>query len=69
MCLLCEPNNTRSMLRLKGGLRVDHLQTSCAIAAPDGNGYVSASDIEDDLVLAANIVAESEEEEGEAIDS
>ena len=39
------------------------------IAAPDGNGYVSASDVEDDLVLAANIVAESEEEEGEAIDS
>ena len=38
------------------------------IAAPDGNGYVSASDVEDDLVLGANIVADSEEEEGEAID-
>jgi len=39
------------------------------IAAPDGNGYVSASDVEDDLVLPANIVADSEEDEGEAIDS
>ena len=39
------------------------------IAAPDGNGYVSASNVEDDLVLAANIVADSEEDEGETIDS
>jgi len=39
------------------------------IAAPDGNRYVSASDVEDDLVLAANIVADLEEDEGEAIDS
>ena len=39
------------------------------IAAPDGNGYVSASDVEDDLVFAANIVADSEEDEGEVIDS
>ena len=39
------------------------------IAAPDGNGYVCASDVEDDLVLAANIVGDSEDEEGEAIDS
>ena len=39
------------------------------IAAPDGNGYVSASDVEDDLVLAANTVADSEENEGETIDS
>ena len=83
MYLQCRPNNTRSMLRLKGGLRVDHLLTSCAtaarewdcpstrsfIAAPDGNGYVSASDVEDDLVLAANIVADLEEDEGQAIDS
>ena len=34
------------------------------IAAPDGNGYVSASDIENDLVLAANIVVDFEEDEG-----
>ena len=39
------------------------------IAAPVGNGYVSASDVEDDLVLAANIFADLEEDEGEAIDS
>ena len=39
------------------------------IAAPNGNGYVSASDGEDDLVLATNIVADAEEDEGEAIDS
>ena len=37
------------------------------IAAPVGNGYVSASDVEDGLVLAANIVSDSEEDE--AIDS
>ena len=44
--------------------------SACAfITAPDGNGYVSASDVEDDLVLAANIIADSEEDEGEAIDS
>ena len=43
--------------------------TYAFIAAPDGNGYVSTSDIEDDLVLAANIVADSEDDEGEAIDS
>jgi hypothetical protein len=39
------------------------------IAAPDGNGYVSASDVEDDLALAANIVADLEDDESEAIDS
>jgi hypothetical protein len=39
------------------------------IAAPDGNGYVSASDVEDDLTLAANIVAYSEDDESETIDS
>ena len=37
------------------------------IAAPDGNGYVSTSDVEDDLVLAANIVADLEKDEGEEI--
>ena len=42
--------------------------TRAFIAAPDGNEYVSASDVEDDLVLAANIIADSEEDEGEAID-
>ena len=35
--------------------------TQAFIAAPDGNGYVSASDVEDDLVLAANIVADLED--------
>jgi len=35
--------------------------TRAFIAAPDGNGYVSASDVEDDLVLAANIVADLED--------
>ena len=44
--------------------------SACAfIAAPDGNGYVSASDVEDDLVLAANVVADLEDDEGEEIDS
>ena len=33
------------------------------IAAPDGDGYVSASDVEDDLVLATNMAAGSGEEE------
>ena len=42
--------------------------TRAFIAAPDGNGYVSASDVDDELVLAANFVADSEDE-GEAIDS
>jgi len=43
--------------------------TRAFIAAPDGNGYVSASDVEDELVLAANLVVDSEDDEGEAIDS
>ena len=38
------------------------------IAIEDG-GYVSASDVEDDLALAANHAAGSEDSEGEAIDS
>ena len=42
--------------------------TRAFIAAPDGNGYVSASDVEDELVLAANFIADSEDE-SEAIDS
>ena len=42
--------------------------TRAFIAAPEGNGYISASDVEDELVLAANFVADSEDE-GEAIDS
>ena len=33
------------------------------IASPDGNGYISASDVEDDLVLAANATADSDDEE------
>ena len=33
------------------------------IASPDGNGYISASDVEDDLVLAANATANSDDEE------
>ena len=57
--------------RCKG---MGHVMKDCPsarafIAAPDGNGYVSASDVVDDLVLAANIVADLEEDEGEAIDS
>ena len=57
--------------RCKG---MGHVMKDCPsarafITAPDGNGYVSASDVEDDLVLAANIVSDSEEDEGEAIDS
>ena len=42
--------------------------TRAFIAAPDGNGYVSASDVEDELVLAANFVADSDNE-GDTIDS
>ena len=42
--------------------------TRSFIATPDGNGYISASDVENELVLAANFVADSEDE-GEAIDS
>lgn len=35
----------------------------CAfIVAPDGDGYVSASDVEDDLALAANFATRSEGE-------
>ena len=52
-----------------GHVMQDCPSTRAFIAAPDGNGYVSASDVEDDLVLAANIVADSEEDDGEAIDS
>ncbi|XP_039776987.1 uncharacterized protein LOC120644425 isoform X2 [Panicum virgatum] len=43
--------------------------TRTFIAAPDGNGYVSTSDVEDDLVIAANSVVDSEDDKGEAIDS
>ena len=43
-----------------GHIMKDCSSTRAFIAAPDGNGYVSASDVEDDLVLTANIVANSE---------
>jgi hypothetical protein len=40
------------------------------IAAPDGNGYISASDEEDSLALATNIVVDSLiEQEVDTIDS
>jgi hypothetical protein len=52
-----------------GHIMKDCSSTRAFIAAPDGSGYVSASDVEDDLVLAANIVADSEDDEGEAVDS
>ena len=41
------------------------------IAAPDGNGYISASDEEEDsLALATNLVADSSiEQEEDTIDS
>ena len=52
-----------------GHVMKDCPSTRAFIAAPDGNGYVSASDVEDDLVLAANIIADSEDDEGDAIDS
>jgi len=54
-----------------GHVMKDCPSTRALIAAPDGNGYVSASDVEDDLVPAANVVADSEDDEGEgeAIDS
>jgi hypothetical protein len=40
------------------------------IAAPDGNGYISASDEEDSLALATNLVANSSiEQEVDTIDS
>ena len=39
------------------------------IAAPDGDGYVSASDVEEDLALAANITIDSEENKVHTIDS
>ena len=51
-----------------GHVMKDCPSTRAFIAAPDGNGYVSASDVGDELVLAANFVADSEDE-GEAIDS
>ena len=41
----------------------------CAFIATEDGGYVSASDVEDDLALAANHAADSEDSEGEAIDS
>jgi hypothetical protein len=54
--------------RCKG---MGHVMKDCPslrafIAAPDGDRYVSASDVEDDLVVSANYVAGSEED---AIDS
>ena len=51
-----------------GHVMKDCPSTRAFIAAPDGNGYIIASDVEDELVLAANFVADSEDE-GEAIDS
>ncbi|RLN31243.1 putative retrotransposon protein [Panicum miliaceum] len=76
MCLLCRPKRTRNRLLLKRVLRVDighvmkdYPSNRAYIAAPDGNGYVSVSDVEDELILAANIVADSEDEESETIDS
>jgi hypothetical protein len=55
--------------RCKG---MGHIMKDCPsrrafIAAPDGNGYVSASDVEDNLALAANIIADSEDNQSEAI--
>ena len=51
-----------------GHVMKDCPSTRALIAAPDGNGYISASDVEDELALAANFVTDSEDE-GEAIDS
>ena len=51
-----------------GHVMKDCPSTRAFIAAPDGNRYVSVSDVEDELVLGANFVADSEDE-GEAIDS
>ena len=40
------------------------------LVSVDGTGYVSASDVEDELALAANIIADEEKKEDEvAIDS
>ena len=57
--------------RCKG---MGHVMKDCPslrafIAAPDGDGYVSASDVEDDLVVAPNYAVGSEEKEVDAIDS
>ena len=41
----------------------------CAFTATEDGGYVSDSDVVDDLALAANHAADSEDSEGEAIDS
>jgi hypothetical protein len=49
-----------------GHVLMDWLSRRVFIATNDG-GYVSASDVEDDLALTANHVADSESEE-EAID-
>jgi hypothetical protein len=45
----------------------DCLSHRANIATNDG-GYISASDVEDDLALATNLVANSKEDEGEALD-
>ena len=47
-----------------GHVMKDCLSVRAFMAAPDGNGYVSASDIENDLVLAVNTVVDFEEDEG-----
>ena len=52
-----------------GHVMKDCPSTRAFVVAPDGNGYVSASDVEDDdLALATNVVADSEDE-SDAIDS
>jgi hypothetical protein len=50
-----------------GHVMKDCLSHRANIATNDG-GYISASDVEDDLALATNLVANSKEDEGEALD-
>ena len=52
-----------------GHVMKDCPSTCAFIIAPDDNGYVSADDVEDDLVVAANYAAGSEENAVDAIDS
>jgi len=50
-----------------GHVMMDCRSTRAFFAAPNSNGYVSASDVEDDLVLAGNIITDSKDDEGESV--
>jgi hypothetical protein len=52
-----------------GHISKDCLSTRAFIASPDGDGYVSTSDVEDDDIFAANTAASSDTSKVNAINS